>query len=156
VSQFVGDGFLLKNALICLGITCALALASSTFALDKTSSHGIENRRWRIAKYHGDGTQNRDEQGLIDAMKTAEIKFAKGRIGGSPTCGALVGTYKLSGIQLAIQADFVLAGFCPPEQLAQNHLVLTALKGDLRIEEKDDHILLRDTSGNARVLLVPY
>jgi heat shock protein HslJ len=147
---------LLKNALICLGITCALTLISSTFALDKTSSHGIENRRWRIAKYRGDGTQNGDGQGLIDAMKTAEITFAKGRIHGSPTCGGLVGTYKLSGIQLTIQADFVLAGFCPLEQLAQNQLVLTALKGDLRIEEKDDHILLRDTSGNARVLLVPY
>jgi hypothetical protein len=35
-------------------------------------------------------------------------------------------------------------------------LILTALKGDLRVEEKDGHILLRDTSGKARLLLTPY
>jgi hypothetical protein len=33
---------------------------------------------------------------------------------------------------------------------------VNAFKGDLRVEEKDDHILLRDKSGQARVLLVPY
>jgi heat shock protein HslJ len=147
---------LLKNVLICLGITCAFMVVSSTLALDKTSPQGIENRRWSIAKYRGDGTQKSDEQGLIDAAKTAEITFAMGRIHGSPTCGALVGTYRLSGVELTIQADFILNGFCPPEELAQNQLVLTAFKGDLRIEQKDDHILLRDTSGKARVLLVPY
>jgi heat shock protein HslJ len=147
---------LLKNVLICFGITCALMVVSSTLALEKTDPQRIENRRWRIAKYRGDGTQKGDEQGLINAAKTAEITFAKGRIHGSPTCGALVGTYRLSGVQLTIQADFILGGFCPPEELAQNQLILTAFKGDLRIEEKDDHVLLRDTNGKARVLLVPY
>jgi heat shock protein HslJ len=147
---------LLKNVLICLGITCAFAVVSSTLALDKTFTQGVENRRWRIAKYRGNGTQKGDEQGLIDAAKTAEITFAKGRIQGSPTCGALVGTYRLSGVQLTIQADFILNGFCPPEELVRNQLILTALKGDLRIQEKDDHILLRDASRKARVLLVPY
>jgi hypothetical protein len=57
---------------------------------------------------------------------------------------------------LTIQAYFVLAGLCPLEDLAQNQLILTAFRGDLRIEGKDDDILLRDTSGKARVFLVPY
>ena len=122
----------------------------------RQSPQGIENRRWRIAKYRGDGTQKGDEEGLIDAAKTAEVTFSKGRIRGSPTCGALVGTYTLSGDQLTVQADVLIAGFCPPDQLAQNELVLNSLKGELRIEEKDDRVLLRDKSGNARVLLVPY
>lgn len=147
---------MIKKVPICLGITCAFMVVSSTLPLDKTSPQGIENRRWRIAKYRGDGTQKGDEQGLIDAAKTAEIRFAKGRIHGSPTCGALIGTYGLSGVQLTIQAYFVLAGLCPLEDLAQNQLILTAFRGDLRIEGKDDDILLRDTSGKARVFLVPY
>lgn len=147
---------LLKNPLICIGVTCALVVISVSSAISKTSLHGLENRRWRIAKYRGDGTKKGDEQGLIDAAKTAEITFAKGRIRGSPTCGALVGTYRLSGDQLTVNADVVIGGFCPPEQLTQNQQVLNAFKGDLRVEEKDDHIVLRDTSGQARVLLMPY
>jgi hypothetical protein len=46
---------LINNVLICLGITCAFMLVSSTLALDKTSGQRIENRWWRIAKYRGDG-----------------------------------------------------------------------------------------------------
>jgi heat shock protein HslJ len=123
---------------------------------DKTSAHGIEGRRWRIAKYSGDGPKNSDEQGLLDADNTASITFAKGHINGSAGCGALVGTYSLSGDRLIIQANFVVAGNCTREHWVQNSMILIALKGDLRIEEKDGHILLRDTSGKARVLLVPY
>jgi heat shock protein HslJ len=145
---------LLKNVLVWLGILCIVH--SLVSAAEKISAHGIESRRWRIAKYRGDGTQNSDEQGLIAAEKTASITFAKGHINGSAGCGALVGTYTLSGDRLIIQADFVLAGACTRESSVQNQLILTALKGDLRIEEKDGHILLRDTSGKARLLLAPY
>jgi heat shock protein HslJ len=142
--------------MLCLGIICAFIVLSSPLAAEQSSAHGIENRRWRIAKYRGDGTQKSHEQGLIDAAKTAEITFAKGRLHGSPGCGALVGTYRLSGDRLIIQADFVLGGLCPREESVQNQLILTALKGDLRMEEKGGNILLRDTSGKARLLLAPY
>jgi heat shock protein HslJ len=125
-----------------------------TFA--KTPAQAIENRRWRIAKYRGDSTQKGDEQGLVDAATTAEITFSKGRIQGSPTCGGLGGTYTLSGDQMTIHAEFFLAGFCPDDQLAQNKLVLNALRGRLRIEEQGDHVLLRDKDDKERVLLVPY
>jgi heat shock protein HslJ len=145
---------LFKNVRVWLGIFCIVL--SSVSAADKISAHGIESRRWRIAKYRGDGIQNSDEQGLIAAEKTASITFAKGHIHGSAGCGALVGTYSLSGDRLIIQADFVLAGACTREGSVQNQLILTALKGDLRMEEKDGHILLRDTSGKARLLLAPY
>ena len=147
---------MLKYDLISLAVTCALAVGFSTSAFAKTVPSGIENRRWRIAKYRGDSTQKGDEQGLINAAKTAEITFSKGRIRGSPTCGALVGTYTPSGDQLTVHADVLIAGFCPPDQLAQNLLVVDAFKGELRIEQKGEHVLLRDKDGKARLLLVPY
>jgi heat shock protein HslJ len=131
-------------------------LSRQLFAAGQTSPHGLENRRWRIAKYLANGSNGGGEKRLIDAAKTAEIEFENGAIHGSPTCGVLVGPYTLSGNQLTVQPDFVLNGFCPTEQLAQNQQVLNALKGDLRIEEKDNHIILRDKSGQVRVLLVPY
>jgi heat shock protein HslJ len=147
---------LLKNALIYVGIACGLVVVLSTLAASKTSPHGLENHRWRIAKYRASGSNKGDEQPLIDAAKTAEITFAEGRIEGSTTCGALVGTYRLSGDKLTIQADFILRGFCPPEQLAQNHQVLNALKGDLRVDGKGDNIVLLDKGGQVGVLLVPH
>lgn len=143
-----------KNVLVWLGIICTVL--SSVSAADNISAHGIESRRWHIAKYRGDGSRNSDEQGLIAADKTASITFAKGHIHGSAGCGALVGTYSLSGDRIIIQADFILAGACTHEGSLQNQLILTAFKGDLRMEEKDDHILLRDRSGKARLLLAPY
>lgn len=145
---------LIKNTLVWIGIVCTVL--SSVSVADKTSAHGIEGRRWRIAKYSGDGPLNSDERGLIGADNTTSITFTKGRINGSAGCGALVGTYSLSGDRLIIQADFVIAGACTTEHGIQNHMILIALTGELRIEEKDSHILLRDTSGKARVLLVPY
>jgi heat shock protein HslJ len=152
----MGTDCCFKNALLYIGVTCALVVVSSTLAAGQTSPHGLENRRWRIAKYRVSGSNKGDGQHLIDAAKTAEITFAMGFIHGSPTCGDLVGTYRFSGDQLTVQADFILDGFCPPEQLAQNQQVLNAFKGDLRVGEKDDHIVLRDKSGQVRVLLVPY
>jgi len=140
--------------LVWLGILCIVL--PSVAAADKISALGIESRRWHIAKYRGDGTQNSDEQGLIAADKTASITLAKGHIDGSAGCGALVGIYSLSGDRLIIQADVVLAGACTHEGSVQNQLILTALKGGLRIEEKDGHILLRDTSGKTRLLLAPF
>jgi len=147
---------LFKKALIYIRVTCALVVVSSAFAAGQTSSHGLENRRWRIAKYRINGSNKSDEQRLIDAAKTAEITFENGGIHGSPTCGALVGTHRLSGDYLTVQADLVLNGYCPSEQLAQNQQVLNALKGNFRVEEKDNHIMLRDKLAQVRVLLVPY
>jgi heat shock protein HslJ len=146
----------LKHALIVLGVTCALVVLRPPLTFAATPAHAIENHRWRIAKYRGDGTQKGDEQGLVDAARTAEITFSKGRIRGSPTCGGLDGTYTLSGDQLTIHAELILAGFCPDDQEAQNKLVLNALTGQLRIEEQGDNIVLRDKDDKARVLLVPY
>jgi heat shock protein HslJ len=147
---------MLKNVLIILGVICALSVLQPPLTFATTPAQNIENRRWRIARYRADGTQKRDEQSLVDAAKTAEITFSKGRVSGSPTCGGLDGTYTLRGDQLTVHADFFLAGLCPEDQLAQNQLVLNALKGVLRIEKKDDHVLLYDKDDKARVLLVPY
>jgi heat shock protein HslJ len=147
---------MLKSILIVLGANCTLAVLWPALTFAKTPAQAIENRRWWIAKYRGDGTQKADQQGFVDAARTAEITFSKSRVAGSPTCGGLGGTYTVSGDQLTVHADFFLAGFCPPDQLAQNQLVLSALRGQLRIEEQDDHILLRDKDGKARLLLGPY
>jgi heat shock protein HslJ len=126
------------------------------WAAAQSSPHSLENRKWRIAKYRANGNKKGDEQGLVEAPKTAEITFEKGHLHGSPTCGTLVGTYEFSGDQLTVKTDFILNGFCPPEQLAQNQEVLNAFRGSLRIEEKDDRISLRDKNGQVQVLLLPY
>jgi heat shock protein HslJ len=147
---------MLGKAPINLAATCALAVLLSPLAFATWPAHAIENRRWRIAKYRGDGSQKGDEQGLVDAAKTAEITFSRGHISGSPTCGGLTGTYTLRGNELTVRADLVLAGFCPPDQLAQDQLVLNALRGELHIREEEDNVLLYDKNGKARVLLIPY
>jgi heat shock protein HslJ len=142
------------KVLVCVGIIFGFIVPLSNLAANTTSAIGIENHRWRIAKYRSDGTQKSNEQGLIDTTIPAKITLAKGEVYGSAGCGALVGTYTLFSKRLInIKADFVLAGLCSYEESAQNQLILTALKGDLRIDEKDDYFLLRDTSGKARVLL---
>lgn len=124
--------------------------------LTSLPQEGIENRRWRIAKYRGNGTQHGDEEGLIEATEPAEITLLHGRVEGSPGCGGWVGTYEVSGDHLTVQAGWVLAGFCYPAGFAQDRLVEAAFKGELQIEQKGDHLLLRDMTGKARILLVPY
>jgi len=124
--------------------------------LNSLKQEGIENRRWRIAKYRGAGTQQSDAEGLADATEPAEITFLHGRVQGSPGCGAWEGAYKVSGDRVTVQAGWVLAGFCYPAGFAQDHLVEDAFKGELRIEEKGDQIILRDLTGKARILLAPY
>ena len=100
-------------------------------------------------------TQQTDKEGLIDA-KFADIIFLNGRVRGSTGCGGWAGTYTLSGDRLVFQADFALFGTCDTEGFAQGPVVVNAFKGELRIEEKDDHILLRDSNGKTHILLVPY
>jgi heat shock protein HslJ len=124
--------------------------------LNSVRQQSIENRRWRVAKYRGDGNQHSDEEGLVDATEPAEITFLHGRVEGSPGCGGWVGTYKVSGDRVTVNAQWVLAGLCFPEGFAQDRLVENAFKGELLIEENGDHILLRDLSRKARILLVPY
>jgi len=124
--------------------------------LNSLKQEGIENRRWRIAKYRGDESQQGDDEGLLDATEPAEITFLHGRVEGSPGCGAWEGTYKISRDRVTVQAGWVLAGFCYPAGFAQDHLVGNAFKGELLIEEKGDQIILRDLTGKARILLMPY
>jgi heat shock protein HslJ len=123
--------------------------------LQSLRQEGIENRRWRIAKYRADTGQQTADQGLVDARSTAEITFLNGLVFGSPTCGGWTGGYKVSGKQLTVVADVILAGFCPPEW-SESLAVVKAFKGELRIEEAEDQILLRDKDGRARVRLVPF
>jgi heat shock protein HslJ len=124
--------------------------------LNSLQQKGIENRRWRIAKYRGDRTQKGDEEGLINATEPGEITFLHGRVEGSPGCGAWEGIYKVSDDHVTVQAGWVLAGLCNPAGLAQDRLVEDAFKSELQIEGQGDHIVLRDMTGKARILLVPY
>jgi heat shock protein HslJ len=147
---------------------------------------GIENRRWRIAKYRGYGTQPLPlpfaptdgfwldlfqrspefalkvaQSGPVDQdglvnAKRAEMTLLNSRVIGSPGCGGWWGTYKLSGDRLKVEAILSLFGTCEPEGFAQDYLVENAFKGDLRVEKKGDRILLRDNSGHAHILLVSY
>lgn len=129
----------------------------------------IENRRWRIAKYRGDSspsvmvlgrrlpiTQQADKDGLVDAYDYAEVTFLNGHVTGSPGCGGWWGTYKLLGNQLTFDATLSLFGTCPDEDFVQNGLVESAFRAAVRIEEKGDHVLLRDKDRNVQIILVPY
>jgi heat shock protein HslJ len=116
----------------------------------------IENRRWRIAKYRGDSTQQADKDSLLNANEYAEVTFMNGHVTGSPGCGGWYGIYKLSGNQLTFDAGLSLFGTCPPEDMTQDRLVEKAFKAAVRIAEKDDHVLLRDKDGNVQIVLVPY
>jgi heat shock protein HslJ len=115
----------------------------------------IENRRWRIAKYRVDDGRQTDNDGLIDARRTAEITFQGGSVSGSPTCGGWQGSYRLSGMRMAVDANVILFGFCPPEASSQSLALVKAFKGELSMEKAGDEILLRGKDGRARVRLVP-
>jgi heat shock protein HslJ len=124
--------------------------------LQSLRQEGIKNRRWRIAKYRDDAGQQTDDQRLVDARGIPEITFLNGLVFGSPTCGGWTGGYKLSGKQLTVVADFILAGYCPPEEGSGSLAVVKAFNGELSIEEAEDQVLLRDKDGRARVRLVPF
>jgi len=117
---------------------------------------GIENRRWRIAKYRSDSAAQRDRDGLTLATERADITIVNGDVDGSPGCGGWVGSYKLFGDQMTVQASAALAGACHARESAQSDLIVKAFKGDLRIEQGDDRILLRNKSGDAQILLLPF
>jgi len=123
--------------------------------LQSLRQEGIENRRWRIAKYRDDGEQT-DDQGLVDARGTPDITFLNGLVFGSPSCGGWTGGYKVSAKQLTVVADIILAGFCTPEEGSEGRAIVKAFQGELSIEEAEDQILLRDNDGRARVRLVPF
>jgi heat shock protein HslJ len=128
----------------------------STIVLSPVRQNGIENRRWRIARYHGDENNSTQKDELIDASEQADVVFMNGRVYGSSGCGGWAGTYVVSGDNLASDVGAFLGGLCSSAQFAQGPMVEKALKGDRRIEQKDDHILLRDISGKAQILLVPF
>lgn len=117
----------------------------------------IEDRAWRIAKYLDPTAKSIDKNGLTDAKSRATISFVNSRVEGGPGCGGWVGTYKLSGVQLTLDAGAMLAGRCELQGEKQSDLVVKAFKGNLRIEQiGSDHILLRDEKGQARIELAPF
>jgi heat shock protein HslJ len=139
-----------------VGIAFALVFVSSTLAAQQTSQHIVEKQKWRIAKYRDTGSIKGEKPRLLEADKIANISFAKGRIDGSPTCGVFNGTYGFSGDQLWVQADIILNGFCPTEEMSQTTQILDDFKGFLRVKEKDDSVVLSDQRGKVRLVLVRY
>jgi heat shock protein HslJ len=120
---------------------------------------GIEDRKLRIARYRVDDSRRMDKDGLIDATYPAWVLFMNGSVSGTPGAGAWEGTYKLSGDNLEFDAGgagYAYSGAFTEEQGEQDRLVCAVFKGDLRIEQKGDQILLRDKSGSAQILLVPF
>lgn len=120
---------------------------------------GIEDRWWRIAKYRVDNSDRADKDGLIDAAEPAWVLFMNGNVSGTPGAGMWAGSYKLSGDDLEFDAGdpgYAYSGAFREEQAVQDSLVCKAFKGDLRIEQKGDQILLRDKRGQAQILLVPF
>jgi len=117
---------------------------------------GIENQRWRIAKYRTVSNPPTDAAGLVEAKVRAEITFLNGDIEGSSGCGGWVGSYTITGNVIAIRAETVLAGLCSGSGTDQSWRVKIAINGQMRIENDGDRILLTSSSGQAQILLVPY
>lgn len=124
--------------------------------LSALQQKGVENQRWRIVEYFGNKDKTTQNDALIEAKVQADIVLMNGRVFGSPGMGQWVGTYAVSGNILSFDAGFTFAGIPSLEEAKQTRLVVKALRGDRRIEQKDDHILLRDKSGKAQILLVPF
>jgi len=110
----------------------------------------FENYRWIIVSYF-DGTS------LIDSRASSSIIFANGRVQGTGNCGALGGDYYLSGGVVRIHAETLLNdGPCFEVNLKEAQAILDALnKGERRIEQRADRIVLRDTTGAVQVVLTP-
>ncbi len=126
-------------------------------ALMALQSTTIEDRAWRIAKYLDPTAKSTYKNVLTEAKSRATITFVNGRVGGSPGCGGWLGTYKLSGARLTLDAGAMLAGRCERDAETQSDLVVKDFQGTLRIVQADyDHILLRDEKGQARIELVPF
>ena len=83
----------------------------------------LEGRRWRIVSYDdGAGLVSPEltaqdplaARGTMMSIPSPSIEFAAGKLRGSPGCGALVGSYTLSGNQLTIMgAGVIVGGWCP-------------------------------------------
>jgi heat shock protein HslJ len=128
----------------------------SIMVLNSITQTGIENRRWRIAKFRGNIASQTDSDGLIDGTVPAEITFVNGRVEGSPGCGGWAGIYMLSGDRFTFKGGWVLAGLCKRDELAQNDPVDGAMKKASRIEKTGSKILMRDETGEAQILLLPF
>jgi heat shock protein HslJ len=124
--------------------------------LSAVHPNGIENRRWRIAKYHGEEGVLPQKEDLNETKDQADIIFMNGRIYGSPGCGSFTGTYTLVGGRVTSDVGLTLAGFCYSQQFVQDNEVGKALKGERRIKKDGQDILLYDKSGKAMILLVPF
>jgi heat shock protein HslJ len=122
--------------------------------LSPVQQDGLENRRWRIIRYRGRKSTEKDE--LTDAMEPADVTFINGRVEGSPGCGAWSGTYRASGDHLTFDVGTFLSGLCSSDQLAEKYWVERDLNGATQIERDGGNILLRDRNGRAMILLVPF
>lgn len=117
---------------------------------------GIENRRWRIAKYSGGDFSLIGEKGLIEAKVPGDITFLNGQIYGSPGCGGFTGTYTVSRNKVESDVGTGLGGLCSSEGFEQGQAVVGDVKGDRRIEKQGKNILLCDQGGRPVLLLVPF
>ena len=151
---------LLLVASLCTSITAPIPAQVSTeqpiYKPIGLEFFSIENRKWRIAEYRADDGQQTDEDGLVDAVRTAVITFQSGGVTGYVMCGSLTGSYKLSGRRMEVDTGFSLFGLCPREWSSESDAVVNAFKGELTIQKAGDEILLLGKDGRARVRLVPF
>jgi hypothetical protein len=125
---------------------------------------GLEFRRWIIAEYF-DGASltapdlrypdHEHPQGPLSTMSPPFIAFNRGDLEGTPSCGALMGGYALTGQSLKLHAGLFLRGWCPPNLLRQNDRVLAALRRATRIDPDGAQMRLRGDKDEVEVVLAP-
>ena len=128
----------------------------SIITLEKIRPEGIEEQRWRIARYRAEGTHPSNEDQLAVVKDSAEIILFNSQVEGSPGCMAWQGAYQLKTDRLTVLAGEVGSGVCSKEEEALSGHVQAAFKGPLKIEKKGENMLLRDDSGDVRIVLVPF
>jgi hypothetical protein len=125
---------------------------------------GLEFRRWIIAEYY-DGARlsapdvhylsREHPEGPPVPMPSPYITFDRGELEGSPSCGALIGRYRLVRQSLKMHAGRLLLGYCPANLAMQNVLVLAALRRVSRVDPDGAKMILRGEKGEVEVELAP-
>ena len=144
-----------------LAFILILSISASAQPLNNDNRPSLENRQWNIVTYF-DGTKlvvplrrMFGGEGRIEEVPWPDITFSNGAITGSPGCAGFLGGYMLSGNALKITASWILAGFCPPDGIAQNYAVGDALNAVHSWKWEGDQVELLDGDGRVRVALSP-
>lgn len=119
----------------------------------------LEGHKWTIVAY-------RDGGGLVGSAdrfsRPGWIYLGGNDLGGTPGCGSLIGSYRISGLSIAVESGALLTGNClgfrdgdSVNFLNDSNKVTAALNLATSIERRGDEVLLKDADGVTMIVLTP-